>query len=160
MDFIFISPGKTKNSEIAKLCEHYMEQIKHNAGCEWITVKEAMDSSAKETDNIFATVEKLKSKTPGVMSVFILDELGEEPTSRKFAKQLSDLKDKGSRVTVFLLGGAYGFDQEKKAEFCSAHGAQTLALSKLTFTHEMARLLLLEQVYRALHIQRGTKYHH
>lgn len=160
MEIVFISPGKTKERELAALCEHYIAQISHHAEVQWYSVKEAMDDRSKETENILEQLEKIKANSGAAPAVFFLDELGKEYDSKEFAHVLQKNWENGRRPIVFLLGGAYGFDQALLAQHTKKYNAIKLALSRFTFTHELARLIILEQIYRALHIQRGTKYHH
>ncbi len=160
MEFIFISPGKTKEQDIASICDHYVKQISNHANVEWMLVKEAMDDRARETTNILEQLEKIKQNSSTAPAVFFLDELGKEYESLEFANVLQKNWGNGRRPLVFLLGGAYGFDQATLSQHIKKYNAIKLALSRLTFTHELARLVILEQIYRALHIQRGTKYHH
>ena len=82
--------------------------------------------------------------------VFVMDEHGKEFTSQQFAKKLQTIHQK----VIFVIGGADGVsDSLKQRADC------LMALSKMTFTHEMARLFLTEQIYRALSIMNGGKYH-
>jgi 23S rRNA (pseudouridine1915-N3)-methyltransferase len=67
---------------------------------------------------------------------------------------LEALQDQGVQRFAFLVGGAYGFTDEMRGRF------SLLSLSKMTFPHDVARVLIAEQVYRALHILSGGKYHH
>jgi 23S rRNA (pseudouridine1915-N3)-methyltransferase len=83
-------------------------------------------------------------------SYILLDEKGRELTSPEFASML------GGRAEVdFVLGGPYGVSEDVRKR-----AADAIALSRMTLTHEMARLLLLEQLYRAMTILRGGRYHH
>ena len=84
--------------------------------------------------------------------VFVLAEEGCTYSSTEFAQKLQLHRGK---PILFIIGGAYGLDQALKQM-----GDQLFALSHLTFTHEMARFLLLEQLYRAVSIVQGGKYHH
>ena len=82
-----------------------------------------------------------------------LDEAGKEMTSRKFAKVLEEKKDLGETVT-FVIGGAFGLSDEVKDSV-----NLKLSLSQMTFTHQMVRLFLLEQIYRGFCIILGKEYH-
>ena len=85
----------------------------------------------------------------------ILDERGEELTSPQFAAFLGTERDRGTSHLVFAIGGAYGFSETLRT--CAA---RTLALSRMTFTHQMVRPFLLEQLYRGLTILNGEGSHH
>ncbi len=87
--------------------------------------------------------------------VILLDEKGKEFASVDFAKYLQGKMNSGIKNIIFIIGGPYGFSDEvyKKAN-------EKIALSKLTFTHEMVRLFFVEQLYRAFSILRNEPYHH
>lgn len=87
--------------------------------------------------------------------VVILDEKGKEFTSREFADWMQKQMNAGRKRVVLVIGGPFGFSQEVYNRADSK-----IALSKMTFTHEMAKLLLCEQVYRASTILKGEPYHH
>jgi 23S rRNA (pseudouridine1915-N3)-methyltransferase len=84
-----------------------------------------------------------------------LDEKGKSLTSRKLAAFIQDRGNEAVKKLVFLIGGAYGLDESllKKSKF-------TWSLSALTFPHQLVRLILVEQIYRACTIGRNEKYHH
>ncbi len=87
--------------------------------------------------------------------VILFDERGKELTSEQFAQELQHKMASGLRRLVFCIGGPYGFSQ-KIYDRANA----LLALSKMTFSHEMARLFATEQIYRAFTILNGDPYHH
>jgi 23S rRNA (pseudouridine1915-N3)-methyltransferase len=84
-----------------------------------------------------------------------LDESGIEFSSLDFSQMLQSRANEGNRTLIFLIGGAFGLDDDvlKKARL-------SLSLSKLTFPHQLVRLLLVEQLYRACTILKNEKYHH
>lgn len=96
----------------------------------------------------------LKKLQPGDL-VILLDERGEEFTSRKFAHWFDQLRIKAPRRLIFILGGAYGFSDQIRSR---AEGM--LSLSKMTFNHQLARIVFLEQLYRGMTILQGHPYHH
>lgn len=87
--------------------------------------------------------------------VAILDERGKESKSRDFAEWIQKQLGSGRKRLVFVIGGPYGFSEAvyKRADF-------KISLSKMTFTHEMAKLFFIEQLYRSMTILRGEPYHH
>lgn len=99
-----------------------------------------------------ARLEKLLGKNSRLV---LLDEQGEEMDSRKFAGFIGRERDTGTQELVFAIGGAYGFSDDFRKR---AH--KTIALSRMTFTHQMVRVFLLEQLYRAYTILHGEPYHH
>ena len=85
----------------------------------------------------------------------LLDERGQELTSRQFSAEIERGMVSGLKRMVFVIGGPYGFSPEVYAA-----ADKKLSLSRMTFTHEMIRLFFAEQVYRAMTIMRGEPYHH
>ncbi|MCF8236629.1 MAG: 23S rRNA (pseudouridine(1915)-N(3))-methyltransferase RlmH [Saprospiraceae bacterium] len=96
----------------------------------------------------------LKKILPGDM-IILLDEQGEHFNSRGFASYLDQLRLKSPKRLIFILGGAYGFKDEIKSR-----SAGLLSLSSLTFNHQLARIVFLEQLYRGMTILNGHPYHH
>ena len=86
--------------------------------------------------------------------VILLDEKGKEFSTKDFSKFISDKMMNRTKNIVFVIGGAYGFTSEFKAKF-----KLKIALSKLTFSHDMARLFFSEQLYRSLTIINNIPYH-
>lgn len=87
--------------------------------------------------------------------VILLDEKGKEFTSKNFAAFLEKKLQLSGKRIVFIIGGSYGFSQE-----LYNRANDLLSLSKLTFTHQMARVFFAEQLYRAFTIMKGIPYHH
>ena len=87
--------------------------------------------------------------------VVLLDENGTQYTSVKFAEQLNKYKLSGKKHLVFVIGGPYGFSDEV---YSRANGK--ISLSRMTFSHQMVRLIFIEQLYRACTILRNEPYHH
>ena len=100
------------------------------------------------------SVEILKRIKPGDF-VVLLDERGKKMSSEKFASFIQDKMNTSTRHLVFVIGGAFGFDDEVYQRANSK-----LSLSDMTFSHRMIRLLFTEQLYRAFTILRGEPYHH
>lgn len=101
----------------------------------------------KETDRILTAI-------PDSAYVILLDLKGKEITSPELAEKIDSLKLQGNSNLVFVIGGAFGYtdDLRKRADF-------RWSFSPLTFTHQMIRMMLVEQIYRAFKISRGEKYH-
>ena len=87
-------------------------------------------------------------------SVILLDEKGRQRSSRELAALFDELSRGGGSLTL-VLGGAYGVDERVRAR-----AGVTLSLSRLTFPHQLARVILLEQIYRSLTLREGHGYHH
>lgn len=108
-------------------------------------IKKQLDEEAK----------LFKSKIKDSDNVFLLDENGKELSSVEFASKLEIYLNTSKKRLVFIIGGPYGFSQLLKNEYNNS-----ISLSKMTFTHQMSRLIFVEQLYRAATILRGLPYHH
>ena len=102
---------------------------------------------AKETNRLLAII-------PENSYVILLDVIGKQLSSPELANKIDALALNGNSHITFVIGGAFGYTDalRKRADFA-------LSFSKMTFTHQMIRLLLIEQIYRAFKISRGEKYH-
>ena len=106
----------------------------------------------KNNEELVKGIEGDTSKSHGMV---LLDPLGKMCTSEKFSEDMYQwLEEGGSRLT-FVIGGAEGLPEEVKMNY----GSRMLSLSSLTFTHQFARILLMEQIYRASEIKKGSGYH-
>jgi 23S rRNA (pseudouridine1915-N3)-methyltransferase len=137
--------GKTKEGFLVEGVRRYLERLEHLAECEVVELREE-----KGVPREAALREEGERILKRAGSYTLLDEKGVAMSSPEFA---SFLKDR-SRLE-FVLGGAYGVSDDVRSA-----AAATVALSRMTFTHEMARLVLLEQLYRAFMINAGRSYHH
>ena len=153
MKIHIIQIGKTKDKNIAELVTEYIKRTSPFAKIEFITLNEEKLTSSKTKDKIKELeAEKIIKNITGDFIV-ALDETGNQFSSIGFSEIIKKQKDKGQKIN-FIIGGAFGLSNivKEKANL-------TLSLSKMTFTHEMARLFLVEQVYRAFSIIAGKGYH-
>jgi 23S rRNA (pseudouridine1915-N3)-methyltransferase len=133
------SIGKTKESWLSDAISEYEKRLKAIMPIEWIF--------AKNNEQLSALLEKESHFIALVPS-------SKEVSSEQFASTVYHWLERfGSRLN-FVIGGAEGIPQD-----LAAKAFQTLSLSKLTFTHQIARLILVEQLYRASEIQKGSEYH-
>jgi 23S rRNA (pseudouridine1915-N3)-methyltransferase len=133
--------GKTRREETRALLDDYVARIRHYGEIE---ISELRDAAP-------AALRKLKLDSSAI--VVLLDAAGKQLTSQQFARWLGDLRDRGTREVVFLCGDAGGFPDE-----LGAHAKQRISLSTLTMPHELARVVLAEQIYRAFAILAGHPY--
>lgn len=111
-------------------------------------------SAAEKQQVLEKEGERLLRQVPEGSYLYVLDVYGEEKSSEELAAELGQLMAHGRSSITFLIGGAFGLSAAvRKAADCR------LSFSRMTFTHQMVRLLLVEQIYRAFKIQRGEKYH-
>ena len=143
MKIKIISIGKFKNKNISNLCADYQQRIMHSIKIDEIIFK----NSTKEFENKKITSHLTKSNDYKIA----LSQDGEKMTSEDFAKTLSSLTGKS---LCFVIGGSYGLNNQTKTK-CD----KIISLSSLTFTHEIAKLFLLEQIYRSITIIQNKKYH-
>ncbi len=140
-----ITIGKTKESYLKQGINDFIERISHFHKIDYVELKdrENLKEEAKEI------LGRIKDEF-----VVALDERGKECGSRLFAEFLKKKCIEEGRSILFIIGSAEGLheDVKKRADLL-------LALSQMTFTHEMCRLFLAEQLYRAFNIIKGTKYH-
>ena len=135
--------GKTKEPAFASLTEEYLKRISRYLPVEGVTLRDEADLLAK-----FGSSAKTKSV------LVLLDSRGKAFSSEQFAEFLGEYQDRNPLPLVFAIGAADGFGAEARA------GAQhVISLGKMTLAHELARVVLLEQVYRAFTILKGHPYH-
>ena len=149
MKIIIIAVGKEKDFSGHELVAEYTTRTGRYVPIEWKYIP-ASDIQG-EGLQIIKTLEKNGSGSHVVM----LDEKGKEFSSVRFSQFVQTRMNESLKSLIFLIGGAHGFDPEvqKKAQ-------TSLALSQLTFPHQLVRLILAEQIYRAYSIIKGEKYHH
>jgi 23S rRNA (pseudouridine1915-N3)-methyltransferase len=155
MKVIVAAVGKPRNAELAAAIEHYEERAAKYWPLEVRVVKEenARGASASQIALVKEKeAERLADRVDGA-TVIACDERGSALTSPRFATLLSDFRDR-ARDVAFVIGGAYGL-----ADSIRARAQTRLALASWTLPHELARLVLAEQLYRAGTIARGEPYH-
>lgn len=156
MNIVLLALGRPKYPFFAQACEHYSTQIRHHWKLEIIELRDAEGGDIeKESAAIRDFLEKKKLLSDGKVKKVLLEERGKSFTSVQWAEKLRQWQDAGASQIIFILGGAYGFSPAFKKEI-----GEHLTLSDFTFPHDLARLVLLEQVYRAQMILAGKKYHH
>tara|TARA_A100001234_G_C12636784_1_gene390365 strand:- start:35 stop:502 length:468 start_codon:yes stop_codon:yes gene_type:complete len=148
---IYISKNKSNNIEF--LVEDYEKKINHFISYSSIGLKNKNQKSEKKLIQKSESNLILKNIKNNDL-VILLDEKGKEFSTKDFSKFISDKMMNRTKNIVFIIGGAYGFSSEFKKKF-----KLKIALSKLTFSHDMARLFFSEQLYRSLTIINKIPYH-
>jgi 23S rRNA (pseudouridine1915-N3)-methyltransferase len=147
-----VAVGKDRSGLYAPAVEEYARRIARHLRFELVEVPEARKHAgtprAREEEG-----EAILARLGERERVVALDERGEEETSAELARRLGRWLERGQDVAL-VVGGADGLSQEVRAR-----AAETLALSRMTLAHRLARLVLVEQLYRALTILRGEPYH-
>ena len=155
MKTILILVGKTTDKHFQAGINDYVERISHYMPFEIVTIPELKNTkSLSEEQQKQAEGELILKQIQTSDTVVLLDEHGKEFRSIEFAKWLEHKRNTARRL-IFIIGGPYGFSQ---AVYSRAN--EQISLSKMTFSHQMIRLVFIEQIYRACTIIKGEPYHH
>ena len=156
MNIKLLSIGKTDNKQLQVLIEDYTKRLSH-----YIKFKLDIIPDLKNTKNLNEKKQKQKegelilSKLSNSDVLVLLDENGKQYNSVEFSTYLQKHMNSGIKQLVLVIGGPYGFSEDvyQKAN-------AKISLSKMTFSHQMVRLFVVEQLYRGLTILRNEPYHH
>ena len=147
--------GKTTDGRLEALIDEYTKRLKHYVSFELVVVPDIKNAKSLSEEQLKTQegLDILRRLTPS-MEVYLLDEHGREFRSIEYADWRQKRMASGKDLTL-IIGGAYGFSP---AVYERANGK--ISLSQMTFSHQMIRLLAVEQLYRAMTILRGEPYHH
>ena len=156
MKIKLLAVGKTDNAALTALIQNYEARLRH-----YVSFSIDVIPDLKNTKNLSELVQKEKegalilSKISNTDRLFLLDDKGKTMDSVAFSQFLQKQINSGLKQLVFVVGGPYGFSDKvyKKAQ-------GKISLSKMTFSHQMVRLVAIEQIYRAFTILRNEPYHH
>jgi 23S rRNA (pseudouridine1915-N3)-methyltransferase len=156
MKIVLLTVGKTEDAYIREGIDKFVKRLKHYTRLEIIDLPELKNTKAlTQEQQKTKEAEMILKRISSTDHVVLLDENGMEFSSVQFADYL-DKKAIGSvQSMTFVIGGPYGFD----ASVYDRANAK-LALSRMTFSHQMVRLFFVEQLYRAFSIIKGEPYHH
>lgn len=148
MKFRFVWIGTTRNAHYRALQDEYLRRLSHFVKCDVVETRDTAHHETKETEGN-RILEKLNQSS----FVCLLDVAGKAVSSPELAEKIEKWQNEGVKEVSFIIGGADGVSPAvaTRADF-------RLSLSFLTFTHEMARVLVLEQLYRAYTILKGFPY--
>ena len=155
MKISILQAGKTRFSYLKEGIVVYHERIRHYINFEEVTLPDL-----KNTKNLLPEEVKNREGDQIIKSfkptdfVVLLDEKGKEFNSTEFAEYIQKKMNSGKDL-IFVIGGAYGFSKPVYAK-----AGEIISLSRMTFSHQLVRLILAEQLYRAFTIIRGEPYHH
>ncbi len=156
MNIKLLCIGKTDDRNLEELIDVYTKRLKHYVNFELEIIPDL-----KKTKNLSEEQQKEKegelilNRLNPQDELILLDENGKDFSSVKFADYLQKKMNSGIKTLVFVIGGPYGFSPQVYAA-----GRGKVSLSKMTFSHQMIRLFMTEQVYRAFTILRNEPYHH
>jgi len=155
MKIVLLVTGKTTDPRLVSLIDDYRQRLKHYVPFEFVVLPDIKNAKSLTQDQLKAAEGEavLRYLTPA-MDVLLFDEHGHEYRSVEYADFLQKKMSSGKDLTL-VIGGAYGFSKEVYAR---ADGK--ISLSQMTFSHQMIRLMAVEQLYRAMTILRGEPYHH
>lgn len=156
MQIELIVIGKTNASYLQQGIEEYVGRLKHYIPFTLSVIPDIKNVKSLSKEQIKTKEGELILKTVDKSDVLVLlDENGKQFTSVEFSKNIQQHMLSGRKRVVFVIGGAYGFS----ADVYNRANTKN-ALSKMTFSHQMVRLIFVEQLYRALTILKGEPYHH
>lgn len=156
MTIRLVAVGKTDNKELNSLIATYQKRLGHYIKFEFSVVPDV-----KNVKNLSVEEQKKKEGEAILKNIanadilVLLDEKGKQFSSMSFAENLQKRMNSGIKNLVLVIGGPYGFSQ---AVYQRAN--QKISLSLMTFSHQMVRLFVIEQLYRAFTILRNEPYHH
>jgi len=156
MNIKLLAIGKTDDKQLLSLIETYTKRLGH-----YVKFNIDIIPDIKNTKNLSEAQQKEKEgelilkKIVSTDFLILLDENGKQFSSVEFSSYLQKKMNAGTKQLVFVIGGPYGFSETvyKKAQ-------GKISLSKMTFSHQMVRLFVVEQIYRAFTILKNEPYHH
>ena len=155
MNIVLLAIGKTNENYLVDALLKYQKRLKHYIRFEIFEIPNIKNIKKKSSFELKKKEGELILKHVKLTDhLVLLDEKGEDFTSVKFADKLQAWMLSGKKRLVFVCGGAYGFSDE-----IYKRKNEKLSLSKMTFSHQMARLFFIEQVYRAYTILNNEPYH-
>lgn len=156
MKITLILVGKTEKDYYVKAVDEYSKRVSRYCKFEIKVIPELKNTKSMSVDvQLQKEAECILPLIHGVQEVILLDENGLEFNSVDFSKFIEKRMIGGQRDLFFVVGGPYGFSDKVK----STANAK-ISLSKFTFSHQLVRLVFLEQLYRAFTIIKGEPYHH
>ena len=156
MQIKLLAIGKTDDKNINALIEHYQKRLKHYIKMDLEIIPDLKNAHAlsfeqqKEKEG-----QLLLQKINPSDFVVLLDENGKQFSSLDFSDWMQKKMNASTRNLVLIIGGPYGFSEE-----VYKRSNEKISLSKMTFSHQMVRIFILEQIYRAFTILRNEPYHH
>ena len=155
MKTILILVGRTTDKHFHAGIADYVERIGHYMPFELVTIPELRNTkSLSEEQQKQAEGELILKQLQAGDTLVLLDEHGRELRSTEFARWVEQKRNTARRL-VFVIGGPYGFSKQ-----VYGRANEQLSLSRMTFSHQMVRLVFTEQLYRACTIIKGEPYHH
>ncbi|MEN9638739.1 MAG: hypothetical protein RLZZ262_607 [Bacteroidota bacterium] len=155
MTIRLLSIGKTQNDYLKKGIQLYVDRLQHYARIEYLEMPDVGQNGLTPAQLKQKEAELILKNVRPDQVLYLLDEYGKSFTSREFAAFFQKQMNAGTKTLALCIGGAYGFDA-----VIHQRAAGKISMSQMTMPHELIRLFLVEQVYRAHTILKGEKYHH
>jgi len=146
--------GKTDDEYLVQGCDKFLNRVKKYCSFEYVVLPDVKRTLPIEDQKV-KEAELIEKQLQTSDILFLLDEAGKQYSSIEMADFLQQMMNRSVKNLVFLIGGPYGFHQRI---YDRANGK--LSLSKMTFSHQMVRLIFLEQIFRAYTIIKNEPYHH
>ena len=158
MKITIVTAGKIKEKYLADGIKEFLKRLTPYANVKIVEISEERmpdaPSDAEKAAVLAKEGERLLKQVPQGSRLIVLDVVGKAISSEELSTHIDDLCGKGTSHLTFLIGGAFGLSDEVRRA-----ADERISFSRMTFTHQMIRLLLVEQIYRAFKISRGEKYH-
>ena len=158
LNITIVAIGKLKEQYLRDASAEYQKRLSTSCKLNIVELnpeKLSDNPSAKEIENALnSEAKKIIEKIPKGAKVYSMCIEGKQRTSEELSAEIDALTVEGVSNIVFIIGGSFGLSDEVKKL-----SAYRLSMSKMTFPHQIARIMLLEQIYRAMQISLGTKYH-
>lgn len=156
MKIVFVLTGKTNHPLFLNIEEEYRKRLKHYIQMEQVVIPELKNTkSLTQNEQKTKEGELILKQIEPTDDVVLLDENGKSFSSVKFAAEIEKKMQSSTKRLIFVVGGPYGF-----SEAVYQRANSMLSLSEMTFSHQMVRMIFLEQLYRAFTIIKGEPYHH
>jgi Uncharacterized conserved protein len=156
MKIKLIAIGKTDNSNLQTLIDEYCNRIGHYVSFDLEIIPDIKNAkNLSEDQQKRLEGNEILKRISSSEHIVLLDEKGGEYSSIQFSRLLQKKMNSGLKNLVFIIGGPYGFSDD-----LYTRSNEKLSLSSMTFSHQMIRLFLTEQLYRAFTILRNEPYHH
>ncbi len=155
MKITLLVTGKTRERYLQDGIAEYLKRLGRYGGIEYRELPDVRVKNLTEVQVCEKEAEGILRSLPSQDGIILLDEKGRDYSSQGLADWLEQKMNAGTRHLSFLVGGPYGF-----APVIREQASEMISLSRLTFSHQMVRLIFLEQLYRAFTIIKGEPYHH
>lgn len=155
MKIKLLAIGKTDNKLLEQLMDVYQKRLKHYVKFELEVIPDIKQKSLSHEEQKTKEGQLILKKLKAEDYLMLLDEKGESYRSVEFAKLLQKRMNSGIKQLVLVIGGPYGFSTE-----VYQRAKSQISLSKMTFSHQMIRLFIIEQIYRSFTILKNEPYHH